>query len=54
MGFLSAGPMCAERILSVPNSQLADDLHAVIGDWQYRVPVTDFKDVSNTPTQDKR
>jgi hypothetical protein len=38
-GFLSAGPLCAQRVLSVPNSRVADDLRVVIGDWQARVPV---------------
>lgn len=36
MGFMSAGKMYAQRILSVPNSRLADDLRIVIGDWQSR------------------
>lgn len=35
-GFMSAGKMYAQRILSVPNSRLADDLRIVIGDWQSR------------------
>lgn len=43
-GFLSGGPVYARRILSVPNSQLAEDLRIVVGDWQARVP--------NTPTMD--
>lgn len=38
-GLLSAGSLCAERILAVPNSRLADDLRAAIGDWQARAPV---------------
>jgi hypothetical protein len=37
-GFLSAGPLCAKRILAVPNSRIADDLRSVIGDWQAREP----------------
>lgn len=38
-GFLSAGQLCAEQILSVPNSRLADDLRSAIGDWQARTPL---------------
>lgn len=38
-GFLSAGALCAERVLSVPNSPLADDLRQTLGDWQARAPV---------------
>lgn len=44
VGFLSAGTMCAERVLAVPSSRLADDLRQVIGDWQGRVPVTPQED----------
>lgn len=38
-GFMSAGPAYAKRILSVPNSRLADDLRTVIEDWNSRGPV---------------
>lgn len=37
-GFLTGGPAYSRRILSVPDSQLADDLRIVIGDWQSRLP----------------
>lgn len=36
---MSAGELYAKRILAVPDSQLAEDLRIVIGDWQARVPV---------------
>lgn len=40
---MSAGPAYAKRILSVPNSRLADDLRTVIEDWNSRgtLPSTD-------------
>lgn len=45
-GFLSGGPIYAKRILSVPDSQLAEDLRVVIGDWQARVPTTPAMDLA--------
>lgn len=33
---MSGGPTYAKRILSVPNSRLADDLRTVIEDWNSR------------------
>lgn len=38
LGGVSAGPLYVERILSVPNSRLADDLRTVINDWKTRLP----------------
>lgn len=49
-GFLSAGPLCAQQVLSVPNSRLADDLRSAIGDWQARSPVP--KGSPSTPVVD--
>ncbi len=65
-GFLSAGPIYARRILSVPNSALADDLRIVAGDWQQRTPdfsisASEFaaakeaqNNASASPTQEKK
>lgn len=52
VGFLSGGPFYARRILSVPNSQLAEDLRIAVGDWQARVPqtpVVDLEEVNQKP-----
>lgn len=46
-GFISAGPLYAERILSVPGSKLAEDLRIVAGDWEARAPMP--RDEEQTP-----
>lgn len=48
-GFLSAGSLCAERVLAVPNSRLADDLRHTIGDWQARAPVPEHMTIDESP-----
>lgn len=34
VGLISGGPWYASRILAVPNSEFADELRIVAGDWQ--------------------
>lgn len=48
VGILSGGPLYARRLLSVPNSSLAEDLRIAIGDWDARVP-SNFEAEQNGP-----
>lgn len=52
LGFISGGPLYAKRILSVPNSRLADDLRTVIGDWKARDVVPEVEATPNEPLPD--
>lgn len=47
VGFLTGGPIYARRILSVPDSRLAEDLRIVAEDWQARVPNIDQSQIES-------
>lgn len=38
IGCASAGSLYVKRLLSVPNSRIADDLRTYMGDWSARLP----------------